>query len=185
MKLHELFEESSGSVDHTNKDVKYFYGDKFVGKRFPKGNFSVDKMNLSSLNGSPVECGLGFICSSNNLVNLIGGPTEVLYINANENKLSSLKGAPSIIHRTGTFQKNHLKDLHNIHKEILEAEGLYFDENPIEGKVLGLLKIRNLKKAMLDNKHVELIISKYLPMGDVLECQQELIDNGLEEFAKL
>jgi hypothetical protein len=185
MKLHELFEETIDGVDHTNKDVKYFYADKYAGKKFEDGIFSVAQLNLASLNGCPSECTGGFVCSENNLTDLIGGPTEVLYINARQNKLTSLSGAPSIIHRSGTFVFNRLTNLHNIHKEILEAESLIFEENPITGKVLGLLKIRNLKKVVFDNKHVELIISKYLPMGDLLECQQELIDNGLEEFAKL
>ena len=178
MKLHELFEEKS------KNDVEYLYGDRYKGKPYT-GHFSVSDMNLTSLNGCPSEVDGAFVCSNNKLTNLIGGPTEVKYITADDNKFSSLRGAPSIIHKNGFFQNNELTSLHNIHKEILEAEELYFQKNPIKSNILGLLKIKNLKLVKFDDEKLEAIIKKYLPMGNLLECQQELIDTGLEEFAKL
>ena len=60
-----------------------------------------------------------------------------------------------------------------------------FSKNKISSHVLGLLKIKGLKHVKLSNKKVETIINKYLPEGDILECQSELMDAGLEEYAKL
>lgn len=34
-------------------------------------------------------------------------------------------------------------------------------------------------------KIVETIINKYLPKGDIMDCQDGLIDAGLSEYAKL
>ena len=178
MKLQELFEERKPG------DVEYLYGDKYKGKRY-EGHFSVADMNLESLNGCPSEVVGQFVCANNKLTNLIGGPTEVKFINAYGNNLTSLSGAPSIIHRSGDFKENKLENLHNIHKEILEAEELWFQDNPIKSHILCLLKIRNLKIVYFDDKTLESIITKYLPRGNLLECQQELIDAGFEDFAQL
>jgi hypothetical protein len=57
--------------------------------------------------------------------------------------------------------------------------------NPIKECILGLLKIKNLTNVTLDNKEVQDIINKYLPEGNIVECQSELIEAGFEEFAKL
>jgi hypothetical protein len=58
-------------------------------------------------------------------------------------------------------------------------------KNPINECVLGLLKIKKLKKVEIDNKEVEAIINKYLPEGNIVECQSELIEAGFDEYAKL
>jgi hypothetical protein len=57
---------------------------------------------------------------------------------------------------------------------------------PIKSNVLGLLKIKDLKKVEMDNKIVEEIINRNLNSGRRLsKCKQELIEAGLQEFAKL
>ena len=60
-----------------------------------------------------------------------------------------------------------------------------FTNNPIESHVLGLLKIKGLQEVRLDDIQLTKIINKYLPLGDLLDCQEELIEAGYEEFAQL
>jgi hypothetical protein len=57
--------------------------------------------------------------------------------------------------------------------------------NPILSNVLGLLKIEGLMVVYLLNKEVQAIINKYLPMGDIFKCQEELIEAGFEDYAKI
>ena len=37
----------------------------------------------------------------------------------------------------------------------------------------------------VQNIQLTKIINKYLPLGDLLDCQEELIEAGYEEFAQL
>jgi hypothetical protein len=65
----------------------------------------------------------------------------------------------------------------------------YAKNNPIKSHVLGLLMIEGCSSVELYNKKVESILNKYLPTTKsrqaVIECQKELIEAGLEEYAKL
>jgi hypothetical protein len=64
-----------------------------------------------------------------------------------------------------------------------------------DSKILSLLKMKNLKiinlSTLAKDEHIELdksckIVNKHLKSGrDILECQEELIENGYKEFAKL
>ena len=66
-------------------------------------------------------------------------------------------------------------------------------KNPIKSHVLGLLKIKGLRSVSLDNKEVADIINKYLfgatgkdpSIRDIVDCQEELMDNDLEDYALL
>lgn len=67
---------------------------------------------------------------------------------------------------------------------------LNINNNPIESSVLGVLLIPGLKKFEMDNNlNVEKILNKYLPntrgKEAVVDCQNELIDAGLDDFAQL
>jgi hypothetical protein len=129
----------------------------------------------------------GFYCGGNQLTSLTGAPTSVtggFYCFGNQ--LTSLTGAPTSV--TGDFHcsNNQLTSLKDIHKYIKSIGGnFYLVRNPIKSHVLGLLKIKGLKSVELDNKEVEKILNKYLPEGDILDCQQELIEAGLDEYAQL
>ena len=121
----------------------------------------------SNLEGSPSIIEGDFICSYNNL--------------------TSLEGAPTTISTRLDCQNNKLTDLHNIHKQIRYiGEFAIFFDNPIKSHVLGLLLINGLHKVFLDNLKVDYIINKHLAGDrDVFACQEELIENGFEEFAHL
>ena len=103
------------------------------------------------------------------------------------NKLTSLEGAPSSVGGNLSCFNNKLTSLHNIHKQIKYIGGIAtFNDNPIISHVLGLLLIDGLKEVFLDNKKVRVILNKHLEGDrDVFACQEELIENGYEEFAQL
>jgi len=114
--------------------------------------------------------------------------------------LSSLHGLPTYCRGSIRLSHNLLTSLYNIHKHIKELDGvLNVFNNPITSNILGLLYIKGLKhidvglpaegrytsqeKKLLDA--IE-IINKHLA-GDrnIHFAQEELIEGGLSEFAKL
>ena len=130
------------------------------------GYFNANRTGVKSLVGIPLDW--------NNSIYAVG------------NQLSTFDGIPPVLSGTICLSENHFETLHHIHKHILELSGiLMIEHNRIKSHVLGLLKIKKLIRVVFDNKNVEDIINKYLPEGDILECQQELIDAGFEEYAQL
>ena len=103
------------------------------------------------------------------------------------NKLTSLEGAPSVVKGDFYCSYNKLTSLAGIHKIIKEIHGFAdFYNNPIKSNVLGLMRIKGLTEVFLDNRQVRDILNKYLAGDrDIIRCQSELQDAGLEEFAKL
>lgn len=148
---------------------------------------------LKSLEGSPDKTG-NFNCTHNpEISSLKGGPKEVTgYFDCYRNpNLSSLEGAPKTI--GGYFDCSHnpkLTSLKGIHKQLTSMNGL-FEANftSIKSHVLGLLLIKGCTNVKLDNKEVEAILNKYLPntRGNkaVIECQSDLLDADLDDFAEL
>ena len=62
-------------------------------------------------------------------------------------------------------------------------------KNPLKSNVIGILLVAGCKKVELDNKQVEDILNKHLekPFGNrrFFDCQSELLDAGLDEWAIL
>lgn len=88
------------------------------------------------------------------------------------------------------------KSLSKIHEKLPTYDGvLCLNGNPFQDSVLGLLLINGLEHVSCTGLSGDLlraieIVNKYLPnpkgiKGKLLECQNELLDAGLEEFAKL
>ena len=157
-------------------------------------DFRCNHKGLISLIGCPQKVGWVFDCSGNELESLEGCPQIVQSFDCDNNDLGSLKGCPQKV--TGDFwcSANHLTSLESIHMHIHEIGGeANFTKNPIKSHVLGLLKIKGLQKVLLDNKEVQDIINKYLvattwkdpSIRDIVDCQEELMDNDLEDYALL
>jgi hypothetical protein len=151
------------------------------------GDFSCRGNQLTSLTGAPTSVTGNFYCASNELTSLTGAPASVGGdFSCTSNKLTSLTGAPASVGGDFSCSNNQLTSLKDIHKYIKSiGKTFYLADNPIKSHVLGLLKIKGLKSVELDNKEVEKILNKYLPEGDILDCQQELIEAGFDAYAQL
>ena len=199
MKLKELFEAKERSIlsvmgkqeDPYPRNFSCFNNNLTSLEGAPsvvKGNFSCFNNNLTSLEGAPSAVKGDFYCSYNNLTSLEGAPSVVKGVfSCSNNKLTSLQGAPSAVKGDFYCTNNKLTSLAGIHKIIKEIHGYAdFENNPIKSSVLGLMRIKGLTKVYLDNKQVMDILNKYLEGDrDIIRCQSELLDAGLEEFAKL
>ncbi len=148
---------------------------------------SFNNLHLISLEGSPIETGGDFHCSGNSLSDLYGGPKKVgAEYYCGWNGLSSFEGIAPIIGGGVHAESNQISNLKDIHKMIKEMNG-HFDltANPVESHILGLVKIPGVKVCSFSNPKLAAIMNKYLPLGDMFDCQEELIENGYEEYAQL
>jgi hypothetical protein len=138
-----------------------------------------------------MKCGGDFWCNNNQLTSLDGAPSEIGGdFMCTNNDLTSIDGAPSIIDGGFYININNLVSLKNIHKTIKKMKGSFIAyRNPIKSNVLGLLLIDGCNVVELDNIKVTDIINKYLrePMSKqrMIDCQNELIDAGFDDFAQL
>lgn len=127
-------------------------------------------------------------CKGRGVTSLEGSPKVVeTFFDCDNNQITSLEGAPEKIGGYLSIQNNKLTSLQGIHKIIKEIGGnLYLSGNPIKSHMLGLLQIKNLRSIAFDHEEVERIFNKYLDVrGDIMDCQEELMAAGLEEFAKI
>lgn len=159
------------------------------------GDYLVGNNNLVDLTGMPKKINGDFNASSNSLFNMKGGPDVVLgYLLLNNNKLKSFEGFPSIISRDLVIRNNNITTLKNIHKHIKQINGyLILDTDKIKDSILGLFYIDGLKGvggASNDNtepKWVDIFNRVYGEKGKkgIIDCQEELIEAGLDKFAEL
>ena len=155
------------------------------------GDFWCYKNKLTSLEGAPASVIGYFDCDYNQLTSLEGAPTSVGgdFICAN-NKLTTLKGAPSSVGSNFYCYNNQLTSLTSIHKILKQMNGIFYaNKNPLKSNIIGLLLVKGCNKVELDNKQVEEIINRHMksPFGHlrVLECQSEMLDADLGEWAEL
>ena len=151
-----------------------------------------------SINGAKVEpeaqrtkWGASFNCNMKGLTSLEGAPLEVGQdFTCNYNQLTSLKHAPKHVGwKFECIHDNLLTSLKDVHKHIKSTSLLSARNNPIKSHVLGVLLIKDCVSFSIDNKEVQNIILKYLPNirghKAVAECQDELIEADLDEYAQL
>ena len=152
--------------------------------RYIEEDFACHHNLLTTLKGGPDVVGGSYRCSNNKIETLVGGPSLVRNMfSCNNNKLTSLEGVPAA--RCYGFSNNQLTNLKDIHKIILETSSLWLDKNPIKSNILGLLLIKGLNNVIADGPAF-VILNRHLKGDrDILECQEELIDAGFKEFARL
>lgn len=190
MKLHELINEE--------KEVNLVWqsvGDKTITPEMVytkwDGKFVCSNKKLTSLEGAPKTIDGDFWCNNNHLTSLKGAPERVTGgFDCSSNRLTSLEGAPKKIGSYFFCDNNNLTSLQNIHKMITEINGdFYCHKNKITSHVLGLLLIPGIKNivASVDEFSWVKILNRYLGKGrkGMLDCQNELIEAGLEEYAQL
>lgn len=195
--------EEDGTVT-VHQDV-HFYKQPFTkfGCEFNiiHGDFLITEChNLEKLNG-PKECE-NFIIKNCDNFKLVDGKLKKVNGNfriENCKNISSLEGIPESI--KGNFILLNLVKLTKldfIPKKV--GMDLVFFGTPISN-ILHIFDIKTTKKTTVSFTHgqmsagpefnipnfdqIEKIINKWLPTNDVIECQEELIDAGLKQFARL
>jgi len=173
MKIRELFNENEGEVE-PSWDIRFppfrvidgEFKSRFMNVN---GDFDGADIQLRSLKNSPPKVGQSFRCNSN--------------------KLQSLEGAPMIVGYNVWAYDNPIQHLKGIGKDYsVEINGfLDIDRCPIKSHMLGILKIKKLDRIHFNfNRKVRDIINKHLESDrDILACQEELIEAGLKEYARL
>jgi hypothetical protein len=164
-----------GLSTHEGKDLITI--DEIVQSRTWHGDLRCAGMDLNSFEFSPKAIARSFDCS--------------------RNKFSSFEHFPAEVGKDVGLSSNKFTTLHDIHKFVKRINGyIVLTDNNITECMLGLLMIDGLmgidvdaNKSNKDFLNASEIINTYLPNTDgrkgVVECQRELIEAGLEEFAKL
>ena len=130
-----------------------------------KGNFDLQFSKLETLEGSPQWVGEWFSC-------------------AFCREIFSLQYSP--IYVNGFFNCNGCWNLESLDYLPKQINGiLYLGDIPKVKDVLKIFKTKGITEIIHDNKQLEKIINKYLPKRDMLNCQDELIEAGLEKYAEI
>lgn len=123
------------------------------------------------------------------LESLIGAPIEVIKeVDLFEcKKLNSLEGIPKICHSYMRMSScDSFTSFNNVHKFITGINSIFYLPESLESNILGLLLIKKLDFCTGLKAPVMDIMNRHLSSGkDVLECQEELIEKGFKEYAKL
>ncbi len=159
-------------------------------------SFNASSNQLTSLEGCPQIIVHNFNVSNNkSLVSLKGAPPHIgNNFDASETGITSLEHVPRKF-VMGIFRGSRIKSLIGVHKYIDLCVGMDLSRAPITEGGLGLLLVNGLTKLIVSDfldPYAKFagpaeIIKKYLGKGKagLLECQEELIDNGFEAYAKL
>jgi len=136
-------------------------------------DFDVNSCGLTSLDGCPRTVKGLFSCWGNYLKTIDGCPEVAQIMNFN-----------------WLFD---IKTISGIHKKVRECYSISIPHT-VTSSILGLMLIKNLFNVKTEAaghpipnlEKAILIINRHLGKNpDVLECQEELLSNGLREFAKL
>ena len=132
-----------------------------------------------------------FDCYNNQLTSLEFCPKEVDgSFHCSYNKLTSLEFCPKEVGGNFRCSFNKLTSLADIHKRLKKMNGKFYAyNNPIKSNVIGLMLVAGCKEVQLDNVEVQNIMNKHFksPFGHLrlLECQEDLLSAGFEEYAEL
>jgi hypothetical protein len=102
----------------------------------------------------------------------------------NDNAISSLEGGP-ISSSYFNISNNALTNLHDIHRHIMTCGRINLEGNPITSSILCLFKIQKLKFIIFSDKTVEKIVNDNLENGDIISCQDALLEAGYDELARI
>jgi len=162
-------------------------GPSYVGRDFDCYN-----TKITSLEQGPSWVGGYFNCSDTNITSLQGAPS---YVGGDfacfQTKITSLQGGPSYVGGKLDCSGTKITSLHNIHKQIKDIDGELYLSKTIKSHMLGVMFIKGLQSIEFYNgntrqKQAERIINKHLAGDrDIHLAQEELLEAGLSEFAKL
>lgn len=111
---------------------------------------------------------------------------EVSHLVLDDNSLSEYPDWGPKKVNTLLLRDNNFTSLSKLDKNLHECQTIDLRGNPVSSSVLSVFKITGLKNVALDNSKVANIVNEHLETGkDIFDCQEALIDAGLQEFAKL
>ncbi len=195
MKLDEVVQkEFDGNVNVAGRRLKIIP----VGLYPPviRGNFDLSDNELVDLENGPAHVTLNYYAKHNKLKSLNGCPIVVNgRFDVSDNDITTIDHLPEFVHVL-SLARNKIKSISGIHKMIKDCTAIDFSGNSIREAGIGLILIKGLEKVAYDHNDENWnpnftsalnIIRKYLGQGSksLLKCQQELIDIGLEAFAKI
>jgi len=198
MKIKNLFEDSDQEKIRWFVDNSTFGPDQFTIKNGLVScegfNFSLFCQEIKYPMGKVDH--LGFM---DGITSTKNWPTEANSIDAGGQSLTSIGTQAIRCHGALNIANNKIKSFKNIHK-IVSCANFCGYNNPLEDSALGILLIPGLKIVQTyreDEIHKDqkktrgneaiIIIAKYVGKGKagMIDCQSELIENDLEDFAKL
>lgn len=150
-----------GNVDFSNKSITSIP----VQFRNVTRHFYCYGTKITSLEGAPQSVGGNFYCSTT--------------------KITSLAGCPQSVGGDFNCSFTEITSLSGVHKQIKHV-GFEFFIPTNTTHLLGLLLIPGIKQIrVFENNQVSKILNKHLKDKNVLLAQDELIDAGYPEQAKL
>ncbi len=164
-----------------------------------EGDVFVANNPLESLDGCPHEIGNDFSVANTNITSLAGGPKKVGsdYV-ASKTGITNLEGIAQHIGWALYLRDcKNLKDLKGIDKHVkFIGAGLLLDDTNITSHMLGIFRIKGLKSVSMSDTKIRQLVNSILDrLNDndperksadmLLDAQEELIENGYEDLAKL
>lgn len=100
--------------------------------------------------------------------------------------IATFDNFPEVIGTHLTITESKITSMHNIHKHVkIMGDTLY--AHGVTSSVLGVFMIKGVTRLVIDRVNVHMIVDKHMQDDqlDIFTCQQELLDAGLVEYAKL
>ena len=149
------------------------------------GNFSCHHTNITSLQYAPQSVGGSFFCGGLDITSLKGAPQSVGGgFSCGGSKIDSLEDAPQTVGGDFRCRNTQITSLTGIEKIIKKLNGGFYCDSDVT-HMLGLLLIPGVKRVETGNTRINNIFNKYVGTGDILSAQDELIDAGFKDEARL
>lgn len=197
MKLYEVASKlpTRMSDDEIRRWMMHVTGDAFTIR--PTGEVDVDgEVRISRIfidghqqTSIPFQFGTvtgDFDCSGSGLISLKGAPRRVSgNFRCFDTKLPSLEHAPYVVGGRFACFNTQIRSLSGINKTVGHIGTDFLGPTTPVSHVLGLILIQGLQFIRFNGGALDEILNKYLKTHDVISAQDELIDAGFKEQAKL
>lgn len=196
---HDINNATDGIIFNDSLNLLKVKGEIPFKFKLVSGTFGIHSSALTSLKNFPETIKGNCLVIGQSLTSLEHCPKNIFgSFSVKGNKLTAIDYFPEHVGGVINLSENKIKTLKGIHKKILSVErSLFLDDNPIEESILGLLLIKGLTHKNVswgalggnsvsdDLKRALEIMKPYYGGGKsaVMECQEKLIDAGLDDFA--
>jgi hypothetical protein len=154
------------------------------------GAFDSQASGITSLKGVPQLVGQMFTCSDTKIISLMGAPQHVggeFY--CHDTKITSLAGCPKHVGGLFDCRSTQIRSFSGVDKIIKYIGGDFYYSGKqayLPTHLLGLLLIKGITRFHIDTGGpIDKIMNRYVGTGDILSAQDELIDAGFTDQARL